>query len=81
MVLDAALGEREVGVLERLLDLGSGWGPIALTMALMSPAATVHAVDVNERCIALTAENAKLLGLGNVRSSAPDDVDPDLELR
>ena len=27
------------------LDLGCGWGPIALTLALHSPAATVYAVD------------------------------------
>ena len=64
---------------DRLLDIGSGWGPIALTMALMSPAATVHAVDVNERCVALTAENAERLGLTNVRAGRPDDVDPDVE--
>ncbi|WP_105031585.1 class I SAM-dependent methyltransferase [Arthrobacter ruber] len=62
----------------RLLDLGCGWGPIALTMALKAPEAEVRAVDVNERCIALTAENARRLGLGNVVASTPDDVDADL---
>src|SRR5438128_12147254 len=57
-----------------LLDIGCGWGPIALTMALRSPAATVHAVDVNERSLALTAANARRLGLENVRTALPDDV-------
>ncbi len=64
---------------QRLLDIGCGWGPIALSMALRSPAAEVYAVDVNERCLALTAENARRLGLGNVVAAAPDAVDPDLE--
>lgn len=64
---------------QRLLDIGCGWGPIALTMALQAPAADVYAVDVNERCIALTAANAERLGLRNVRAAAPDDVDADLE--
>lgn len=61
-----------------LLDIGCGWGPIALSLALHSPAATVYAVDVNERSIELTRENAAALGLGNVRASTPEDVDPDV---
>ena len=64
---------------QRLLDIGCGWGPIALTMALLSPGAEVYAVDVNERCIALTTENAARLGLGNVIAGPPDAVDEGLE--
>jgi 16S rRNA (guanine1207-N2)-methyltransferase len=59
-----------------LLDVGCGWGPIALTLALRSPQATVYAVDVNERSLELTRENAAALGVGNVRASLPDGVDP-----
>ncbi|MDQ6753447.1 MAG: class I SAM-dependent methyltransferase [Actinomycetota bacterium] len=62
-----------------LLDIGCGWGPIALTLALRSPGAAVYAVDVNERCVALTNDNAASLGLGNVRASLPEEVDPALE--
>jgi len=61
-----------------LLDIGCGWGPIALTLALQAPQAQVYAVDVNERCITLTTENAATLGLGNVAASRPDQVDPDV---
>lgn len=57
-----------------LLDLGCGTGAIALTMARRSPAATVWAVDVNERARTLCATNAERNGLGNVRVCAPDDV-------
>ncbi|OIH83150.1 16S rRNA methyltransferase [Arthrobacter sp. UCD-GKA] len=59
-----------------LLDIGCGWGPIALSMALASPEATIHAVDVNERSLALTRDNAAALGLKNVVVALPDDVDP-----
>lgn len=59
-----------------LLDIGCGWGPIALSLALRSPAATVYAVDVNERSIELTRDNAAALGLDNVQASTPEDVDP-----
>ncbi|BAS13044.1 uncharacterized protein YbxB [Arthrobacter sp. Hiyo8] len=45
-------------------------------MGLMAPHAQVHAVDVNERCVTLTNENAALLELGNVTASLPDEVDP-----
>ncbi|WP_336923116.1 class I SAM-dependent methyltransferase [Aquipuribacter sp. SD81] len=61
-----------------LLDLGCGWGPLALALAARAPAATVWAVDVNARARALTAENAALNGLTNVRVAAPEDVDPAL---
>lgn len=61
-----------------LLDIGAGWGPIALTLALRSPDATVWAVDVNERCLALTERNAASLGLSGVRPATPDEVPEDL---
>lgn len=61
-----------------LLDLGCGWGPIALTMALKSPRARVWAVDVNERARELTMMNAERLGLDNVTAVAPEDIPADL---
>ena len=62
-----------------LLDIGCGWGPMTLTMAMLSPQATVWAVDVNERARALCAQNAAALGLENVRVAAPKEVPGDLE--
>ena len=61
-----------------LLDLGCGWGPLALTMALLSPSARVWAVDVNERALDLVRVNASRLGLTNVTAALPSDVPPDL---
>ena len=56
-----------------LLDLGAGYGPIALVLAARAPGATVWAVDVNQRALDLCARNAENAGLGNVRCSLPDD--------
>ena len=64
-----------------LLDLGCGWGPIALTLALESPHATVWAVDVNERALELVRRNASALGLTNVAAVLPDDVPRDIAFR
>jgi 16S rRNA (guanine1207-N2)-methyltransferase len=61
-----------------LLDLGCGYGPLALALAVRSPDAQVWAVDVNERARALTAANASSAGLANVRVLAPSDVPPDV---
>jgi 16S rRNA (guanine1207-N2)-methyltransferase len=61
-----------------LLDLGCGWGPIALSLAIHSPHATVWAVDVNERALDLVRRNAKSLGLENVNACTPDDVPTDV---
>jgi len=56
-----------------LLDLGCGYGPLALVLAARSPGARVWAVDVNERALALCAGNAAQAGLGNVRCVPPGD--------
>jgi 16S rRNA G1207 methylase RsmC len=61
-----------------LLDLGCGWGPIALTLALRSPEATVYAVDVNERALDLLRTTAATLGLDRVRASQPDGIPEDV---
>lgn len=61
-----------------LLDIGCGTGAIALTMAARSPAATVWAVDVNERARDLCRGNAERNGLTNVRVCAPDEVPDDI---
>lgn len=63
------------------LDLGCGWGPISLTMALLAPHATIWAVDVNERALDLTRRNAEALGLTNVNAVKPDDVPDDVMFR
>lgn len=63
-----------------ILDLGCGWGPIALTAALLHPEARVWAVDVSERARALTAENARRAGLENITVLAPEEVPADLAL-
>ena len=57
-----------------VLDLGCGWGAIALNLAKHSPKAKVWAVDVNNRSLELTAENAKIIGLENIQTATPDSV-------
>lgn len=64
-----------------VLDLGCGWGPIALTVATLSPHATVWAVDVNERALDLVRRNAADLGLTNINAVQPDDVPDDVSFR
>ena len=62
-----------------ILDIGCGWGPIALSLASASPKATIWAVDVNQRSLELTAANAKRLGLSNIKCVTPEDVPAELE--
>lgn len=71
VLLDAVPAPPERG---ELLDLGCGWGPIALTLATRSPAARVWAVDVNARALSLVERNAELLSLSNVTPAAPERV-------
>jgi 16S rRNA (guanine1207-N2)-methyltransferase len=56
-----------------LLDLGSGYGPLALVLAARSPGAAVWATDVNTRSLGLCQRNAAAAGLANVRCLPPGD--------
>jgi 16S rRNA (guanine1207-N2)-methyltransferase len=57
-----------------VLDLGCGYGPIAVVLARRNPETAVWAVDVNERARDLADRNARAAGATNVRVAAPDDV-------
>jgi 16S rRNA (guanine1207-N2)-methyltransferase len=59
------------------LDLGCGYGVIACALALARPDATVWAVDVNERALQLTAENARRCGVADRVRVCPPDAVPD----
>jgi 16S rRNA G1207 methylase RsmC len=61
-----------------LLDLGCGWGPIALNLAKLRPKTKIWAVDVNTRSVELTARNAKDLGLANITACIPEEVPENL---
>jgi hypothetical protein len=57
-----------------VVDVGAGYGPIAVTLALRQPAAGVWAVDVNERALELVGRNAAASGASNVVVAGPQDV-------
>jgi 16S rRNA (guanine1207-N2)-methyltransferase len=57
-----------------ILDLGSGYGPIAIALARQAPGARVWAVDVNERALELTRANAVASKTPNVTACPPDEV-------
>jgi len=59
-----------------LLDLGCGVGPIAITLARRAPSATVWAIDVNNRALHLTRENARANKVTNIQTCTPDQIDP-----
>jgi 16S rRNA (guanine1207-N2)-methyltransferase len=57
-----------------ILDLGTGYGPIAVALALRAPSARVWGVDVNRRALELTSQNAAAAGATNVLAVAPEAV-------
>lgn len=50
-----------------ILDVGCGYGPIGLSLAY-STNRPVEMIDVNERAVALTTENAALNGISGVKA-------------
>jgi len=58
----------------QILDVGTGSGVIALSLAAKFPGAKVHAVDVSEDALALARENAERLGLTERVQFAKSDL-------
>lgn len=58
---------RQAGKGRRVLDLGTGSGAIALSIAHMRPDTEVIAVDASAPALAVARENAQRLGVANVR--------------
>ncbi|MGM9988785.1 MAG: class I SAM-dependent methyltransferase [Bacillaceae bacterium] len=50
-----------------ILDVGCGYGPIGLAFASLDSNRMVEMIDVNERAIALSKQNAQFNGISNVR--------------
>jgi 16S rRNA (guanine1207-N2)-methyltransferase len=71
LLLDGARPEPGAGP---FLDLGCGYGPIALALARWAPDDEIWAVDVNERARARCRENVAAAGAATVRVAAPDEV-------
>lgn len=76
LLLDGPMPDRSGG--GALLDLGCGYGPIALALARRAPLATVYAIDVNERARSLCIANARANGIDNVVVCEPDHVPAEL---
>jgi 16S rRNA (guanine1207-N2)-methyltransferase len=63
-----------------IVDVGCGYGPIAVAVARRAPTARVWAVDVNQRALELTRLNAERVGAGRVVPVRPEEVPVDLRV-
>ncbi|MDV6377344.1 class I SAM-dependent methyltransferase [Sporosarcina sp. GW1-11] len=66
---------KEPSVEGDLLEIGCGYGPIALSIASDFPERLVHMVDVNERALALSKTNAQNNQLQNVKIYESNGID------
>lgn len=66
---------------ERVLDLGCGYGPIGLTIARLLPTAKVYLGDINQRAVELASANAALNGISNVEIRCGEGFAPFAGLR
>lgn len=62
-----------------VLDIGCGWGPISLALAIANPNLTVWAMDVNERALELTRRNAAALGLTNIKTVTAEEIPSEIQ--
>lgn len=60
-----------------LLDVGCGYGPIALTLAKRYPDRRITGVDVNTRALELAQANAKAAGVDTITCLLPEQVPAD----
>jgi len=60
------------------IDLGCGWGPLTLALALEAPDASVWGVDVNDRALEVARDNAENAHLSSISFAKPENVPSDV---
>jgi release factor glutamine methyltransferase len=73
---DVAVARLRQGKRPIVVDLGTGVGPVALSIATEVPSATVYGVDISVRALRFARRNARSLGILNVRFLWGDLFDP-----
>lgn len=63
-----------------VLDIGCGWGPIAIAIASLRPSTEVLGLDVNARSLELARANAATLALTNFTAVRAEDIPSELKL-
>jgi release factor glutamine methyltransferase len=62
-LIELVIADRGSRIAERIVDVGTGSGVIALSLAAAFPEAKVTAIDISEDALSLARENAERLGL------------------
>jgi release factor glutamine methyltransferase len=76
VLVEACLDELRGRVAPRIVDVGTGSGCIAVSLALERPDAEVHAVDGSAAALDVARENARRLGAGRVELHEGDLLGP-----
>jgi release factor glutamine methyltransferase len=76
MLVNLALREIPRDAAWRVLDLGTGSGAIAVSIACERPMSQVTAIDASEDALLVAAENARALAPGNVECLHGDWTEP-----
>jgi len=76
LLVDLALREIPRRAAWRILDLGTGSGAIAIALAVERPLCELTATDLSEDALAVARENARQLGVPNIRFVHGDWIEP-----
>ncbi len=66
----------QIAPADQVLDVGCGYGPVGLAAAVLAASGQAVLTDVNERAVALAAENARLNAVSNVEVVQGDGCAP-----
>ena len=66
-LVETFMKEKQVLEGQKILELGSGYGPIVITLAKAFPQASITAVELNERAYHLAQRNSSLNQVGTIQ--------------
>ncbi|MBK0347097.1 class I SAM-dependent methyltransferase [Aerococcaceae bacterium zg-ZJ1578] len=81
VLVETLLAELNSASAEVIVELGSGYGPIALMLAKQLPNAVVTGIEINERAYHLAQQNAQRNGIENCQFINGDAITALLEVQ
>lgn len=79
LLIETFITQADIKAGDRILELGSGYGPVVIALAKSFPEVSLTGIEVNERALHLAQENAKINQVNHIEWQLADVTEVEFE--